>query len=400
MRAPSRVPAPRWARNAVSRGRRPTIVSLLGAVAVALLTAACTSSSSPGSSSSSSSPASSTTAPAGAGSTVVANGPLTPDGMKAIVLGAMATNTRANAEMSLSVLGSYEAGSAYAIDAAGYTEEATVRSDCDYPPFGFTVLETAVLSTSYPRRFAALGSQVPEPAPAGCKAQSDPCPRADSLFVFEQTAAGAPWKIVLEPSADSGRVVGLASSSAGAGTVPPSDAAAAAHLPAELARALASYETSGRLGSLTQRDFGTSCWVLPDPHVSYAEALEEGIAQRESFSPAADEVAVPLAGGGVVAVFTLSFVTTLEPAEAGGAIDWISDPSSDPVTGLLASGDYGRIVEHGDAEVAVEPTPGGSGFRVIGAYVGVTSASGTRLQSPTTTPGTGSLVSTVVPAGS
>lgn len=307
----------------------------------------------------------------------------------------MATNTKANAAMSRSLLASYEAGSAYAIDAAGYAEEATVRSDCDYPPFGFDVLESAVLSATAPRRFAVLGTQVPEPPPSGCHEASDPCPRADSLFVFQQEAAGKPWKIVLEPSAGSGRVFDLAASGT---SLPPDEGAAAARLPSELATALASYESTGRLGTLSESDFGTSCWVLPNPRTAVVQSAQEGLSERETFSVAGDDVDVPLSGGQVLAVFTLDFVLTLMPESAGGAIDWIVDPKSDRVTGLLSAGDYTRIVERGAEEVAVE-TSGSGGFRVVGGYAGVISASGTKLQSPTTTPGGGSLVSEPVPVG-
>ncbi len=373
--------------------RLRAVVATLAVVTLA----ACSSTSAP-SSSSSSSPSSPSTTSVPPATTGAGNGPLTAAAMKDIVLAAMATNTKANAAMSLWLLGSYEAGSAYAIDAAGYDERATARSDCDFAPFGFSVLETTVLSTAYPRRFAALGSQAPLPAPAGCHEPSDPCPRADSLFVFQQSSPRTPWRIVLEPSANSGRVVELANSGPVSPVLPAAERATAGRLPSELAGALARYGATGRLGALTAGDFGTSCWVLPDPHTALVQSEQEGVSQQETFAVAPDEVPVPLVGGHALAVFTLTSVTTLVPRTAGGVIGWIVDPASDPVSGLLAAGDYTRIVERSEAEVAVEATGAGT-FRVVGAYAGVTSVSGTKVQSPTTTGGGGSLVSVTVHLG-
>jgi hypothetical protein len=299
--------------------------------------------------------------------------------MAAIVTATMATNNRANRSIDLSLLKTYEGGSALAIDAASYVESAkTPSSACSYPPFGITVLETVALGgTSYPRRFLALGTSRPLAPPKGCSAQSSSCPNADSLFEFEQSAAGGPWKIILEPSAATGRVVDLASDGSQA---PPLSAQASGeveHLPGTLASALGSFETTGHLGRLSAREFASSCFVLPNPRAAFEQYVRSGVTEQQVYSPAADRVTAPLTSGGTLSLFTLNFVTTLVPTAADGSIEWVSVPSAEPVTGLLPTGQYSRIVQHGALELAVTTSSGGR-FTIIGAYSGVTSITGTK----------------------
>ena len=75
-------------------------------------------------------------------------------------------------------------------------------------------------------------------------------------------------------------------------------------------------------------------------------------------------------------MFSLDFETTLLPASAGGTIDWISDPSLEPVTALLPAGQYKRVVEKGALQIAAETHSHGA-FTVVGAYDGFTSITGT-----------------------
>ncbi|MGO8875635.1 MAG: hypothetical protein ACLQNG_07710 [Acidimicrobiales bacterium] len=360
--------------------RRRWLVAAVAASSAAL--GACTS---PG--------AGTTSAPATSG----VRGPLTGKEMAAIVTATMATNNRANSSLDLRLLESYEAGSALAIDAASYAEAAkAAASDCSFAPFDMAVLETVALGDSaYPRRFVALGSSRPLPPPAGCPTASNPCPHADSLFEFEQAAPGASWKIVLEPSAGAGRVVDF-STGAPAGAAP-AGVAAARRLPAAVAAALGTYEATGRLGRLQASDFSSSCWLIPNPRAAYEEDLKGGVTLRQIYSPAPDEAAVPISGGHALGLFTLLFVTTLVPRTPDGVIDWVSDAAADPVTGLLASGAYSRIVEDGSVEVAAE-TAGTGAFRIIGAYSGVTSVTGTAGSAPHGSGGGGILVSEVEPS--
>lgn len=316
----------------------------------------------------------------GAGSTTApAKGSLTNSQMASIVTATMATNNRANRSIDLSLLKTYEAGSALAIDAASYAESAkTTSSACSYPPFGISVLETLALGgTSYPRRFLALGTSRPLTPPKGCTAPSTSCPDADSLFEYEQPAAQAPWKIVLEPSAPTGRIVDLAADGSAAAPLPEQAAAEAEHLPGTVAKALGSFETTGHLGRLSAGEFQSSCFVLPNPRAAFEQYVKSGVTEQQVYTPATDLVTAPLSGGGALSLFTLNFVTTLVPTAADGSIEWVSVPSAEPVTALLPTGQYSRIVQHGAMELAVTTSSSGR-FTIIGAYSGVTSITGTK----------------------
>jgi hypothetical protein len=313
--------------------------------------------------------------------------------MAAIVAATAATNNKSNESVNLSLLKTYEAGSALAIDAASYAESAKASaSACSSPPFGIKVLQAAVVGgASYPRRFVVLGSSIPLPLPKGCTSASSSCPNADSFFEFEQSRPGASWKIVLEPSANAGRIADFVAH--GSVVVPLSviQADAAQRLPTALAGALRRYEMSGKLGPLRASEFTSSCWLLPNPRAAFEQYVSSDVNEQQSYSPASDAVSVPVAGGRVLSLFTLQFVSTLAPGSSEGSIDWISDPSAEPVTGLLATGQYSRVVETGSLEVAAE-TGSAGGFTIIGAYSGVTSITGTK-GSTSPGPGGGILVS-------
>jgi hypothetical protein len=299
--------------------------------------------------------------------------------MAAIVTATMTTNNRANRSIDVSLLKTYEAGSALAIDAASYAESAkTSSSACSYPPFGITVLETVALGgSSYPRRFLALGSSRPLSPPKGCTAPSTRCPDPDSLFEFEQSAAAAPWRIVLEPSAPTGRIVDLATEGAAAAPVAKQAAADAELLPGAVAAALGSFETTGRLGRLSAGAFQSSCFVLPNPRAALEQYVKSGVTEQQIYTPATDRATAALAGGGTLSLFTLNFVTTLVPTASDGSIEWVSVPSAEPVTALLPTGQYARIVQHGAVQLAVKASSSGR-FTIIGAYSGVTSITGTK----------------------
>lgn len=310
----------------------------------------------------------------------------------------MASNNRANASIDLALLKTYEAGSALAIDAASYAESAKVqRTACAYAPFTLKVLQAvAEGSTGYPRRFVVLGTSVPLAPRKGCAASSTSgtsCPRPDSVFELERAARGAPWKIVLEPSADSGRLVRLAADGTVVRTLPATEASFARHLPDAVAAALQAYGATGRLGPLRSGEFSSACWVLPNPRAALEQYRNSGVTEAEVYSPRSDEVGLPLAApdAGALVMFSLEFKSTLVPSVPGSSIDWVSDPSADPVTALLASGQYARIVERGLLELAVATSSNGR-FRIIGAYSGVTFVTGVRGSAPSGSNGRGVLV--------
>jgi len=317
--------------------------------------------------------------------------------MAAIVAATMATNNRANASLDLRLLRSYEAGSALAIDAASYAEAAKAAPNvCSSPPFGVRVLQAAAFGgNAYPRRFVVLGSSYALPLPKSCTAATASCPDADWLLEFEQSHPGAPWKIVLEPSAGTGRIVQVAAVGPDVVPLQAASAVAAGRLPASIASALGTYGATGRLGALQASDFTAACWLLPNPRAAFEQYLRSGVSAQQVYSPAPDLVSVPLADSGALTLFTLRFVVTLVPRASGSSIEWISDPSVEPMTALLPSGQYSRIVENGLLELAAE-TRGDDGFRIIGAYSGVISVKGTPGSTPVGSGG-GTLVSEVVP---
>jgi hypothetical protein len=300
--------------------------------------------------------------------------------MAAVVATTMKLNNKANESLDLRLLRSYESGSALAIDAASYRESAALPSTtCLSPPFSVKVLAAVTVGgSSYPRRFVVLGSSYQLPPPKGCSSSGSggACPHADSIFEFERTAPGAPWEIYLEPSADTGDIVHLATAGGVASPPASSAVAAAAAVPGALAADLEQYEATGSRGLLQPSYFAGSCWLIPDPRSAYEQYAKSGVNAHQVYSPASDQVSVPVTGGGALTMFTLDFETTLLPATAGSTIDWVSEPASDPVTALLASGQYKRVLEMGALQIAAE-THGGGRFTVIGAYFGVTSITGT-----------------------
>lgn len=320
------------------------------------------------------------------------NVPVTTAQMKAVVAATVISNNKANESLDLALLKSYEAGSALAIDAASYAEaKAVPDSTCSYPPFGIKFLQAVALTGSaYPQRFVVLGSTYPLPPPKGCTVAAATCSHADSIFEYARTAATAPWKITLEPSADSGDIVQFAGSRSALG---PADASAARELPGVVATDLEHYESTGSRGPLKATYFNGTCWLIPDPRAAFEQYGKSGVSAKQVYSPASDDVSVPIAGGNALTMFTLDFETTLVP-KAGTTIDW---PAGEALSALLPSGQYKLVVEHGALQIAAETGSGGQ-FTVVGAYDGFTSITGT-LGSPgpgSTTSG-GVLVSYVAP---
>ena len=268
----------------------------------------------------------------------------------------MAVNNRANDSLDLSLLKSYEAGSALAIDAASYAE-STKLSDtaCTYPPFGLKVLQAvAQAGASFPQRFVVLGSTYFLPPPKGCASSTGSCPNGDSLLEFERSTSSGAWKIVLEPSADSGDIVQLTADGSRAASLSASAAAAARGLPQALAGDLVTYEKTGSRGPLQAGYFTGSCWLIGNPRNAAEEYERSGVNASQAYSPAADQVSVPITGGDALTMFTLDFETTLVPTAADATIDWVANPALGPATELLAPGQYRRVVEHGALQVAAE----------------------------------------------
>lgn len=304
--------------------------------------------------------------------------------MGAIVAATMTRNNKANESLSLSLLKSYEGGSALAIDSATYVESAhDANRSCLIPPFGVKVLQVMARSgKSYPAQFIALGDTYQMKPLHGCTSSPGACPDAGTILVFSRPTAAVPWTIVVEPSADNGDSVRLRGdgpdgTGAVAAPLPPAglDANAA---PAGVAKELQGYELTGHLGSLKSSDFTGTCWAIPDPRAAYVQYQKSLVDARETYSPAPGVVSyTTTAGSSVLSLFTLDFETTLVPIGAGASIDWISDPA-DPVTALLPTGGYSRIVEKGSLEIAAVVSGAGSAdVSIIGAYGGVTSISGT-----------------------
>jgi hypothetical protein len=303
--------------------------------------------------------------------------------MASVVAETMATNNRANASLDLSLLKTYEAGSALAIDAASYAESRKVTGiSCAYAPFGLKVLQAATLgSGAYPQRFVVLGTTYELPLRKGCTSAKSACPTPDSLFEFERSGPASHWRIVLEPSADSGRIVDLATNGSSARSLTAAQAASAQRVPHAAAVALQSYGVTGRLGPLSAAEFTSKCWLLPSPRAAFEQYAKGGVSESQIYSPMSGEVSLPLAGGAALAIFVLGVKSTLVPASRGSSIDWISDPAADPVTALLPSGQYSRITERGQLELGAVTSARG-GFRIIGAYTGVTSIAGVKGSSP------------------
>lgn len=354
-------------------------VSAAVVVSGALLLAGCTSTGSAG--------GGTTRPPASTSKTGRLTAPVTGQQMAAIVAATATENNRANQSLSLSELKSYEAGSALAIDGAAYAESAQLtNSECSFLPFGVKVLQAmAKGGTSYPAQFVVLGNTYQMKPPHGCRTSTAGCPDAGTILVFSRSTASSPWQIVLEPNADPGDTIRLRGSGAnGSGSIaagmPPAGPDPKV-VPTDVANALEGYETSGHLGSLKATYFTGSCWPIPDPRAAYEQYRKSDVNEAESYSPASDLVSyVTASGRSALAIFTLHFEIQLVPAEASSSIAWASDPESDPVTALLPTGAYSRIVENGSLQIAAVVGSGANGtdFTIIGSYGGVTSISGTK----------------------
>jgi|GEM_PF-2823139 len=339
---------------------RATGAAGLLALAAGLL-AGCTSAASPASG------GSSTTSPGRGGTLTVAEA-------DAIVRSVMATNNRANAHLDTRLLGSYEAGSAYTIDAAQYQASRLAHASNNVP-FSVVPLETVLApgSATSPERFVVVGKTVLlKKLP---KSQLGSCPSNDTLLVFQRSAGGR-WQIVLEPSASTGAFARFATTAGHvASPVPSSLASTAGGVPGRVARALVRYEASGALGPFRRSDFSGSCWAVPDPRAAVQGALQAGFDARELFSPSGAALTYPLEGGRALELFTLRFADTIV-AGSGTSIYWRHD-STIPSSALLPVGHYSRVTESGAVEIAAFVSPSGS-YQLCGAYSGTTSITGVR----------------------
>jgi hypothetical protein len=299
--------------------------------------------------------------------------PLTAGQMRAVVAATMSTNNTANEDLDLSLLRKYEGGSALAIDSANYLEGMRVTEGCGYQPFEVRVAQVAGMAGgSYPQEFLAVGNTVNLPTTLKCSISG--CPNAGSMLVFARQAPSQPWRIVLEPVLDSGPLPSLLADGATSAALTPAEAKAVGRIPADLSADLLHYETTGHLRGLERQYFAEKCWALPNVRANVQQSKRNGVVERESFTPAGDTVAYPLAGGGLLAVFTLDF-TDVQVPSAGSLIVWANDANLDPLTALLPSGEYRQVVERGALEVAVELSSSGR-MTVVGDYEGVTRISG------------------------
>jgi hypothetical protein len=376
--------------------RRPIVrasaTAVLGWV-VALTLGACSASPSPnGASARSHSGSGSDNGTTPAGTPVV-----TPATARGIVGPTMATNNRANAALSSSLLASYEAGSAFVLDNSTYAADRAAKYHPSYTPFTVALRAVGVTRQSgWPAHFVALGTQhtLGKRGPVG--------PSCGTALWFEKSAPSAKWHIVLEPSLDAKQIPQPATTNGG---YEQSVAAARVRLadavPAEVVKALFALETSGRLGPFRRSDFTGQCWQMPNPRLDVLNAESAGFSQRDLFTKAArpDTAALALTGGGTLVMFTLGFEDQLVSTLSSNPIDW-THPSLSKNPGaawmyFLSSGTYSEIVERGELEVAVELSPSGRSWSVVGAYSGVTSVTGHRVKA-TPAPPSGTMLSAFV----
>jgi hypothetical protein len=302
--------------------------------------------------------------------------PLTATQIAGILAATMSSNNKANASLDLSLLRSYEAGSALAIDSASYEENENVTtSNCAYEPFDVRMEQPVADSgRAYPQRFLVVGQTEPLKSKGNCGPGQ--CPTADTLLAFERTGPTQPWKIVLEPSAASGKFVALAAEGDTATTLSPANLTAGEAIPGRLAADLTTYGATGQRGELEPSYFGGACWALPDVRSEVTSEAKSGIRETAAFESADDAVEYPIRGGGTLSLFTLDFSNQLAPESSGGSISWTDNANVSPLTALLPTGDYRRITQHGALEVVAETTAGG--YFVLGSYAGVTSMTGVR----------------------
>jgi hypothetical protein len=307
----------------------------------------------------------------------------------------MSTNNRANAGFDLPLLGTYESGSAYAIDAAQYKMSKLAKGlgtkPASFEPFSIHPLQVVVGGGgSYPAGFLAVGGTYLE----GAAKAGGSCPHGDSLLQYEKSSARSPWRIVLEPDADEGRFVTLAADNGIAAPLTAAERSAADRVPQRVATDLQDYEVSGRLGPFSSGDFNGTCWSMPDPRKELLQTEASGLSGRELYRPASGTVAYLIAGGGtagsasatagrgslpaVLVLFTLRFENQLF-APAGSPIEWREQPASYPDSVLLRAGRYSAVDERGDLELAAE-LEGDGRISIVGEYDGVTSVTGTRAE--------------------
>lgn len=316
--------------------------------------------------------------------------------MTSIVSQTMVVNNKANEELNLGLLKTYEAGSALAIDGASYEQSKQVTgSDCSYLPFGVHVTQAvAVPGSVFPERFLAVGATYPIPTTEHCATGS--CPDSGTLLAFERVSSSAPWKIVLEPSVESGPFTKLSAEGSTATAATTSEEAAGKSVPSQLAAALTTYASSGALGPLKPSWFTGSCWALPDAHQQATEQLKVGVVEHETFTTTPDLEQYAVVAGGVLDLFTLDFETQQVPAGASGSISWVSEPNTDPVSGLLPSGQYSRITETGSLQIAAIAQRNGT-FALVGDYYGVISVKGVKAPGSSSGGGGGGILVSYVP---
>jgi hypothetical protein len=118
--------------------------------------------------------------------------PVSMAGAKAVLAGYATANNRSNAKMSDSLLGTYESGSSYALDAGFYRAERGAKS-APYPAFTPAQAQFYIPreAAAYPHWFAALATNV-----GLAKGSRD---LGIEYLVFTQAAPGAPWKDADEP---------------------------------------------------------------------------------------------------------------------------------------------------------------------------------------------------------
>ncbi len=282
----------------------------------------------------------------------------------------MSTNNKANSALDTPLLASYEAGSAFAIDAADYKASRLAHVTGSIP-FGVKPLQVVLGSGG--NSFLVVGETVLLAKLP--KSRLGACPNSDTVLAFERSRAGR-WQIVLEPSADSGRFPTLATATGGlARSVPAAASSVARRLPGEVATALEHYEASGQVGSLSRSDFTGSCWQVPDPHAEVISEQAAGFDARELYSPSGRTLTFPMPGGDTLVLFTLASSESIV-APAGAAVRW-RHVSGAPWMSLLPAGLYGQVVESGQLEIAAVMSPGG-GYRLVGAYSGITSVTGVK----------------------
>ena len=322
-------------------------------------------------------------------------GIISPREAAAILGRTSATNNKANTTNDLSLLRTYETGSALAIDGSQYNIASLAKLLGTKPspnaPFTIRPLQVVVGDgSSYPAGFLAVGATDLEGSPKNAGS----CPHADTLLQYEKSSPGAAWRIDLEPSANGGSFVMLSTENGVATPLTSAERAAAAGVPQRVANDLQNYEVSGRLGPFVAADFNGPCWAIPDPRKQLQQTEAAGLGGRELYQPAGASVAYLIAAnrhsasppkaagpsvgkpaaGAVLVIFTLRFDNELF-GTGQSPVDWTVQPATDPVSVLLPAGHYSSVYERGDLELAAELQKDGR-LSLLGEYSGVTSVKG------------------------